>query len=108
MFVSCKSVTVLQSMEGEYQKSGKDYKCRLNLNRDSSFILTQKYFEVNSICNGKWQNVSADTILLKCDVEDDITAKLQSGYMTERENKVLVLNKNRLKIGNVVLKRIKK
>lgn len=108
MFASCKSVAIFKNVEGQYYKSGKDYQYSLNLNKDNSFILTQKYFEVNSTCNGKWQNLSADTILLKCDVEEDITAKLQSGYMTEREKKVLVLSKNKLKLGKVILKRKKK
>lgn len=104
MFASCKSIAVFQNMEGQYYKSGKDYQYSLNLNKDSSFILTQKYFEVNSTCRGKWQNLSADTILLKCDVEEDIIAKLQSGYMTEREKKVIVMSKNKLKLGKVILK----
>ena len=101
VFASCKSVAI---SKGQYYKEGKDYQYTLNLSEDSSFVLIQKYFEVNSTCKGKWQYLSADTILLKCDSES-LYAKLESGYMTERERKVIVLNRNKLKLDKVVLKR---
>lgn len=101
---SCKTVSMSQNMQGQYYKEGKDYQYSLSLNNDSSFTLTKKYFEVNSTCRGKWQRISKDTLLLKCG-EEDLSVKLQSGYMTERERKVIVLNKNKLKIDKVILKR---
>lgn len=103
-FVSCKSAAIVQPAGRQYYSKGKDYKYDLSLNKDSSFVLTQNYFEVNSICKGKWQYLSVDTILLKCD-EEDLSGKLQSGYMSERERKVLVLSNRKLKLGKVVLKR---
>jgi hypothetical protein len=104
VFASCKTVSISQSMQGHYYKEGKDYQYELTLNNDSSFTFTKKYFEVNSTCQGKWQRIAKDTLLLKCG-EEDLSAKLQSGYMTERERKVIVLSKNKLKIGKVILKR---
>jgi hypothetical protein len=101
---SCKTSSISQTVQGRYYQEGKDYKYDLSLNNDSSFVLTQKYFEVNSTCRGKWQYLSTDTILLKCG-EEDLSAILQSGYMSERERKLLVLSKNKIKIGEVVLKR---
>ena len=35
--------------------------------------------------------------------EEDLSAKLRSGYMTERTRKVIILTKNKLKIENVIL-----
>jgi hypothetical protein len=104
VFASCKTVSMSQNMQGQYYKEGKDYQYSLSLNNDSSFTSTKKYFEVNSTCRGKWQRISKDTFLLKCS-EEDLSAKLQSGYMTERERKVIVLSKNKLKIDKVILKR---
>lgn len=103
-FASCKTASLSQSMQGQYYKEGKDYNYSLSLNNDSSFTFTKKYFEVNSTCQGKWQRISKDTLLLKCG-EEDLSAKLQSGYMTERERKVIVLSKNKLKIDKVILER---
>lgn len=103
-FAGCKSVAISRNVNGLYYKKGKDYQYSLTLNKDGSFVLTQKYFEVNSTCKGRWQNISADTILLKCD-EEDLSAKLQSGYMIERKKKVNVVSKNKIKIGKVTLKR---
>lgn len=103
-FSSCKTPSLSQSIQGQYYKEGKDYKYGLNINDDSSFAFTKKYYEVNSTCQGKWQRISKDTLLLICN-EEDLFAKLQSGYMTEREKKVIVLNKNEIKIDKVILKR---
>ena len=103
-FASCKTVSMSQNIQGRYYKVGKDYQYDLALNNDSSFTFAIKYFEVNSTCQGKWQRISKDTLLLKCS-EEDLSVKLQSGYMTERERKVIVLSKNKLKIEKVILNR---
>jgi hypothetical protein len=88
----------------ELLQKRKDYQYDLTLNNDSSFTFTKKYFEVNSICQGQWKRIAKDTLLLKCG-EEDLSAKLQSGYVTKRERKLIVLNKQKLKIENVILKR---
>lgn len=104
VLASCKTVSFSQNIQGRYYIEGRDYQYSLSLNNDSSFTFTKKYFEGSSTCQGNWHFLSKDTLLLTCD-EADLSAKLQSGYMTERERKVIVLNKNKLKIDNVVLKR---
>jgi hypothetical protein len=89
-----------------HYREGKDYQCDLSLNNDSSFVLTQKYFEANSACRGKWRYSSHDTILLTCD-EEELSSKLQGGYMSERKKKLIILNRNKVKIGEVILRRKK-
>lgn len=101
---SC-SNTLYRSVNGLYGGSGKDFYYSLSID-DSSFILTQKYFEVNSACKGSWLRLTNDTILLRCD-DVDISAKLQSGYISEREKKAVMLSKKKLQIGTVILKRTK-
>ncbi|WP_207515617.1 hypothetical protein [Longitalea luteola] len=100
----CKTVSVSKDLSGHYFKAGKDYKYSLLLNKDSSFALTQKYLEVYSTCKGKWQYLSTDTILLMCD-DEDLSVKLQSGYMTERKKRVILVTKSKVKLGQVTLKR---
>lgn len=107
VFASCKISSFSQNLQGSYFKEGKDYKYRLKLNNDSSFIFIREYFEANSTCRGKWQFISKDTVLLVCD-DVDLSEKLQRGYMTTRERKVIVMNNSRLKIDNVILKRLSK
>jgi len=102
-FTSCKSISRLQNADGQYYAKGRDYSYSLWLEVNSSFVFTQKYFEVNSTCQGKWKYLSKDTILLQCN--EDLSAKLQSGYMSTRVRKIIVLNKNRLQIDKIVLKR---
>lgn len=102
-FTTCKTVYKLNNIEGVYSKSGKDFIYTLNLHKDSSFHLSQKYYEVNSFCQGRWQ-LSADTILLLC-ADEDLVAKLQSGYLTQRKWKVIVMSKNKLKLGSVIMRK---
>jgi len=87
-FVSCKGQSLLQNIQGNYTKSLKDYSYSLILNTDSSFTLTQKYFEVISNCKGKWQLKLKDTILLKC-FDENLSPQLSSGYMAERQRQVI-------------------
>lgn len=101
---SCRTISRYRDLQGNYYKAGKGYQYSLTLNIDSSFTLTEKYFEVNSTCNGKWQRLRKDTLLLKCN-ETDVYSKLQSGYMTERERKVVLLRNRKAIIGNATLKR---
>jgi len=90
---------------GTYQKKGVDFFHSLKLNStDSAFILTKKYFEVNSSCTGKWRQ-KGDTIFLQCNEEKEISAVLSGGYMNQREYKVIIKNRDKLKLDNVVLKR---
>ena len=89
-------------MTGDYYKKGKDYIYTLTLAKDSTFILSKKYFEVNSKCKGKWNYKNRDTILLTCD-EENLTSQLTSGYMSERKQKLIVINKNKVKIDNTIL-----
>jgi hypothetical protein len=102
VFTSCRPTFISQDVQGQFYKEGKDFQYSLDLRRDSSFYFTKKYFDGNSTCRGKWQRLANDTLILKCD-DPDLSAQLQSGYMTERERVVILLSKNRLKVDNVIL-----
>lgn len=104
ILLSCRSVRISQDLTGEYFKQGKDYSYNLTINRDSSFTFVKKYFEVNSRCHGRWLYLSKDTLLLRCDKEE-FPAQLLGGYMSEREKRVFLLGKNKLKLGKTILKR---
>lgn len=104
VFASC---TTNKSLVGKYTKSGKDFKYGLTLNKDSTFVLVKQYFEVNSNCQGRWHYIAKDTLLLVCE-EQSLTAKLTSGYMSEREYKVVILVNNKVKLKDVILTKSKK
>jgi len=97
--ISCKSNFAL---DGNYKKVGSDFTYTLNLNKDSTFILTQKYFEVNAKCSGKWKVNKNQEVLLECS-EVPIIEQLQSGYLSDRKIKLQILKNNKLKLKNVVL-----
>ncbi len=101
--ISCntsKNITI-----GTYQKKGVDFFHSLELNNtDSTFVLTKRYFEVNSSCTGKWRQKD-DTIFLKCNEEKEISMVLSGGYMNKHEYEVIIKNRNKLKLDNLVLKR---
>ena len=94
-----------RNLSGKYSRAEKDFRYDLELKKDSTFALTQKYFEVVSECQGKWESLSEDTLLLKCYEATDVTETLSGGYMSEREKKVIVLTGGKLRLGKVTLKR---
>lgn len=103
VLVSCNTFKNITT--GTYQKEGTDFFYSLKLDtKDSTFVLTKKYFEVNSSCIGKWQR-KGDTIFLKCNEEKDIAVLLSGGYMSQREYTIKIQSKNKLKLDKVVLKR---
>ena len=101
---SC-SNTFYQHVNGTYDHRGKDFYYTLSMT-DSSFSFTQRYFEVNSSCNGKWKKISNNRFLLICD-DTDMSARLFSGYMSDRLRKVKVRSRDEIQIGDVILMRVK-
>lgn len=97
--------TGIEGLQGVYVKKGKDYQYSLTINKDSTFTLTTQSIHARSECKGKWQLVG-DTLLLKCN-DEPFPAQITKGYMIEREKKVIVLSEKKLKLGQVVMKRIK-
>lgn len=100
---SCASIFSQENLVGNYQAKGKDYSYKLKLAKDSTFQLTTWHIEVKSGCDGTWRVVDSETILLQCSAPKPLE-ELQGGYMSEREKKVTILSKRKLKMGNVTLK----
>lgn len=96
-----------EKLIGKYSNKGKDFFYELELNADSTFILTQKQLEVTSKCQGTWESLSDGLLLLKCSEVKDVIEKLTSGYMSEREKRATVLSRKKIKLQQVVLRRVK-
>nr|PZN51555.1 MAG: hypothetical protein DIU61_13110 [Bacteroidota bacterium] len=94
-----------KDLAGEYVKKEKDYKYSLTINQDSTFSLVTQSIYARSGCKGKWK-LSGDTLLLHC-ADEPFPAQIASGYMNEREKKVIILNEKRLQLDQVVLKKLK-
>ena len=86
---------------------GKDFEHNLLLKTDSTFVLQRKYIDTNPKCEGIWFYKSPNTILLKCTDNEELIEKLSTGYMSQRDNTIVIVTKNKLKLENVVLKRKK-
>jgi hypothetical protein len=94
-----------KGLPGTYVRKGKDYKYTLTISPDSTFNLVSESFHARSGCKGKW-NLTRDTLLLQCS-DEAFPAQIASGYMTERDKKVIVLGEKKLKLGQEILKRVK-
>ena len=103
LFASC---SVQKDIHGSYTKVDQGLRYDLELKEDSTFKLVYKVSGITSECEGKWYRVSEDMFTLKCN-DVPIEAMLVRGYMSEREKKVIVLNEKKLKLGQVILKRVK-
>jgi hypothetical protein len=78
------------------------------LSKNGIFLISEQGFEYTSNCHGIWKRLSKDTILLKCDSEKNPVTMLQSGYMSERTQKAIILNHNQIRIKNIILTKSKK
>lgn len=103
---ACKSISP-DSLSGRFSKVGKDYSYYLNIRTDSTFTFEIKVQGGNPECIGKVFYYPPDSIKLICDEETEILIMLSNGYMNERERTVEIINKNKLKIGKVKLRRRK-
>jgi len=100
--LSCK--TLQQDNIGNYTVKRKDYTYSLTLRKDSTFIFIKTYHEYNSKCEGKWNFTTKDSIVLYCNKED-FPAQMTMGYMSEREQRIKVINSKKIKISNIILKK---
>lgn len=110
VFISCNTLKIEQNniMSTFYKKGSKNgfnYEYTLKLNKDNSFFLSHKVHGANPQCKGQWKQ-SEDTIFLTCNEENEVSIMLSNGYMNEREYTLKVISNNKIKINNIILKRI--
>lgn len=109
---SCKAQEIGQTaICGTFYKlqKGKDFNVSytLELNKDSTFLLLLNTAGGNPQCEGRWEITDSDFILLKCNELTDVTEALTNGYMNQREHKMQIISKNKIKYKDVILKRKK-
>lgn len=85
----------------EYTKKSTDFEWQLILNNDSTFSYSEKYFESNPQCTGKF-HVVKNIIYLICN-EQKFPVTISNGYLKAREMKVRILSQRRIKMDKVVL-----
>lgn len=107
---SCGSLKIEQAdIVGEYYKtqaSGKALSISydLTLNSDNTFSLSMKMQDANPKCNGRWE-IKDNYIYLKCEESEDIVEILSSGHMKEKDHKLEVMSRNKIKFKDVILKK---
>lgn len=111
-FLSCKAQKVEHTtIWGTFYKldKGKHFSTSytLELKSDSTFVFIIKVKDGQPQCDGIWEIVNDKYILLKCGEITDITETLTNGYMSKREHEINIINKNKLRYNDVVLKRKK-
>lgn len=111
IFYSCSAVKIEPSfVVGKYYKrqmSKNTFSINYNLilKSDNTFSLSMNMQDANPKCNGKWELRENKYIYLKCDETNDIGVILSSGYMNEKEYKLEIINRNKIKFKNVILKK---
>ncbi len=101
--VSCKNLE--GGIEGMFVRKTKNYNYSLTINNDSTFSLITQSIHARSGCAGKWELIK-DTLVLRCN-EESFPAQISSGYMNEREKRIRVINRNKIKYERIVMRRIK-
>lgn len=107
---SCVSIKLKQNdMVGKYykrhtKKNTISISYTLVLNSDESFTLTINTQDANPSCDGYWELVN-DEILLECE-EESASKMLSNSYLNERNYKLIVINKSKIRLRNSVLKKV--
>lgn len=112
LFVTCKVQKIEQgTICGTFYKlvKGKDFNTAytLKLHTDSTFKLLINTAGGNPQCTGKWEIVDNVFIMLKCSEDANPYEMLSSGYMSQKEHKLQVISKNKIKYKDFILKRKK-
>lgn len=103
---SCKTAqNSRNNFEGIFYKEGKDYKYMLNLRSNHRFSLNIKIQDANPSCNGNWEMVNKNTIILKCDTIKHISELLSNGYLNKREYNIKIISLDKIKFENIILQR---
>lgn len=105
---SC-SPMVNSQLHGKYKLSKKDSQTTITIMDNGNFLFEQKNLDVSRNCMGKWKSISKDKIVLECDDQSkDVEKVLSSGYMDPLNEEVILISKRKIKMGNLVLKRVDK
>jgi len=108
---SCSSLKVQQAdVIGQYYKlqtsrNTLSVSYDLILKKDNSFSLSIRMQDANPMCNGKWELKDNRYIYLECDDVKGVAEMLSSGSMTDKNYKLEVLSKNKIRFKDVILKR---
>ena len=80
----------------------------LDLNKDSTCVYESIMDLSRNTCQGKWKILNNRMIYITCNnnsILSDVENALQGGGYIKDSLQIKVLSKNKLKIGNVILKR---
>lgn len=104
---SCKvSNNISTDLTGVYLASGEKYEYRLCLNKDNTFQLKIAALDSHSGCEGIWKVEGNKSLILLCNEPANINETLQSGYMTVREQKLIIKSKQKLIFNKLTLEKI--
>lgn len=112
--MSCSTSKVINSTEligrfyAEYEGfiKGTSMRYYLDLGANNVFYFEIKGHDYSPQCTGKWEQ-KGNIIFLKCDEEEYIGVLVSTGYMKQRERTIKIQNKDKLKLGKVILRRKK-
>lgn len=116
LFTSCKIQQVnVASLCGRFggvegDKSPLSTYVLLELNKDSTCLLTKTFDLFKHECRGEWTLLNDDVIEIKCNnnpIQSDIEKALQGGCYIDGTLQIKILNINKLKLKDVILKRKK-
>ena len=111
LFFSCGSTKIVthKNIEGCYHAIVKKYgfttSYTLVLNNDNTFSFDIKVQDGNPKCKGNWIAMDNDKFLmLECE-QSSIFEELTNSYMNKRDHIMQVINKNKLKYKDIILRR---
>lgn len=95
--VSCAPVQMVTINSGCFQHVIGDMTTTIVLKKDHQFTFIKSYGTLDIKCKGRWEYISKDTIILRCE-QEPLEKAIVLGYMPVRNHKIKVINANKLKL----------
>jgi len=108
LFCSCASFNTKIIPIGEYYYKGTALSVKLQINSDSTFIYERITALHKSVCKGNWKIISKNKILLNCNDTIIYSTPMESFLFPPldlSDEKIKILNNNKMKINNMILRR---
>jgi len=102
--ISCSPII---HIPGRFASTSCDNSTEIEFKANGTFVLTQKSIDIEKSCKGEWYWYLPNRIIINCENELELIQVLSSGYMETPKDSILIIDKRKIKMGNIILRKVK-
>ncbi len=101
--ISCSPII---HIPGRFASASCDNNTEIEFKANGTFVLTQKSIEIEKSCKGEWCWYLPNRIIINCENELEVIRVLSNGYMETPKDSILIIGKRKIKMGNIILRKV--